>query len=77
MTRTANVLQRGRVGGDLVLVFGQLHLIRGEGPAAVRVAVDFNDGALEAEVIGHLQADGELITGILGYDINITSGNLT
>ena len=50
----ANVLQRSRVGGDLVLVFGQLHLIRGEGPAAVRIAVHFDDGALEAEVISHL-----------------------
>ena len=70
------VLQRSGVGGDLVLVFGQLHLVRGEGPAAVRIAVHFDDGALEAEVIGHLQADRELITGILRYDVNITSGNL-
>ena len=56
-----SVLQRSGVGGDLVLVFGQLHLVRGEGPAAVRIAVHFDDGALEAEVIGHLQADREPI----------------
>ena len=55
------VLQRRGVGGDLVFVFGQLHLVRGEGPAAVRIAVHFDDGALEAEVIGHLQADREPI----------------
>ena len=48
------VLQRSGVGGDLVLVFGQLHLVRGEGPAAVRIAVHFDDRALEAEIIGHL-----------------------
>ena len=48
------VLQRRGVGGDLVLVFSQLHLVRGEGPAAVRIAVHFDDRALEAEVVGHL-----------------------
>ena len=59
--RPISVLQRSRVGGDLVLVFGQLHLVRGEGPAAVRITVHFDDGALEAEVIGHLQAERGLI----------------
>ena len=60
--RPISVLQRSRVGGDLILVFGQLHLVRGEGPAAVRIAVHFDDGALEAEVIGHL-VDAKVMKG--------------
>ena len=65
------VLQRRGVGGDLVLVFRQLHLVRGEGPAAVGIAVHFNDRALETEVIGHLvdakvmKGQGRIIIGIL------------
>ena len=48
------VLQRRGVGGNLILVFSQLHLVCGEGPAAIRIAVHFDDRALEAEVVGHL-----------------------
>ena len=53
-TVTCCVLQRSRVGESLTLVFGQLHLVRGEGPAAVRITVHLNNGWLQAEVIAHL-----------------------
>mmetsp|Transcript_50821 Transcript_50821/g.83567 ORF Transcript_50821/g.83567 Transcript_50821/m.83567 type:complete len:381 (-) Transcript_50821:221-1363(-) len=56
-------LQRSRVGGDFVLVFSKLHLVRGKGPAAVCIAVHFDDCALEAEVIGHLV--GLLLKGVI------------
>ena len=49
------VLQRSRVGESLTLVFGQLHLVRGEGPAAVRITVHLNNGWLQAEVVAHLR----------------------
>ena len=53
--KSTGVLQRSRVGESLTLVFGQLHLVRGKGPAAVRITVHLNNGWLEAEVVAHLQ----------------------
>ena len=51
----AGVLQRSRVGESLTLVLGQLHLVCGKGPAAVRITVHLNNGWLQAEVVAHLQ----------------------
>ena len=49
------VLQRSRVGERLTLVFGQLHLVCGKRPAAVRITVHLNNGWLQAEVVADLR----------------------
>mmetsp|Transcript_2887 Transcript_2887/g.3255 ORF Transcript_2887/g.3255 Transcript_2887/m.3255 type:complete len:243 (-) Transcript_2887:66-794(-) len=47
-------LQGSGVTEGLALVLCQLHLVRGEGPAAVCITVHLDDGTLQTEVIGHL-----------------------
>jgi len=76
-TVTCCVLQRSRVGESLTLVFGQLHLVRGEGPAAVRITVHLNNGWLQAEVVAHLRrgiwlTSANQTTRIISYDSDWT-----